>query len=281
VIFKLDSLGNQEWFQNIGSPFMDYYPFCDTTTDGNIIIGTVISDSNYSTDQYCGRITYLKLDNEGNIFWEKKYGEAKIGNRLWSIKALDNGNIISTGSRRRTYPETPYEIGWILCTNAEGDSLWYREYIFLDGQDSFNFLYDIAQANDSGFVACGYVYPAPPDTGTQDTWVIKVDSIGCESPGNCWVNIEEPDMKPVENGKLIAYPNPATSYINLSVGGMDLEAGTQITIYDIYGRTIAHDITPKDKDTWRIDLSKWPPGIYVARIVFMNEAVTTVKFVVE
>jgi hypothetical protein len=241
VIFKLDSLGNQEWVQNIGSPFMDYYPFCDTTTDGNIIIGTIISDSNYGSSLYCGRIYYLKLDNEGNQVWEKKYGVAQIWNELWAIHALDNGNIVSTGSRLRKYPEIPDRISWILCTNSEGDSLWYREYIFLTGQNSDNFLYDIAQANDSGFVACGYIYPAPPDTGTQDTWVIKVDSIGCESPAFCWTVIQEPKVQIVDKGTLILYPNPAAEKVQIRLNdlvGNENREWNKVILFDLFGRMV-------------------------------------------
>lgn len=280
VIFKLDSLGNTEWYQNIGSPFIDFYPFVDTTNDGNIIVGTIISDSALSTSNYYGRIYYLKLDNLGNVIWDRKYGKSQIGNRLWSIKALDNGNIVTTGSRFRWYPETPFRIGWMLCANSEGDSLWYREYVLLQGADSENYLYDVAQTNDSGFVACGYVYPVSPDTGTQDTWVIKVDSIGCESPEFCWTGIEEPNIKPVEKGKLTAFPNPATNHISFSIEGESFQSGTQISIYNIYGMETTHETLFENTCVWQIKISFWPPGVYIARMVLLNKVVGSVKFVV-
>jgi hypothetical protein len=241
VLFKLDSIGNTKWFRNIGSPFRDYHPFLDTTIDGKIIVGTIISDSSYSSDLYYGRIYYLKLDNEGNIIWDRKYGRSQIANRLWSIKALDNGNIISTGSRMRVWPETPYRIGWILCANSDGDSLWYREYTYLNGEHSENYFYDIIPTYDNGFIACGAGYPAPPDTGTQDCWVVKVDSIGCESPAFCWTVIQEPKVQIVDKGTLILCPNPAAEKVQIRLNdltGQEHRELKKVILFDLFGRRV-------------------------------------------
>ncbi len=280
IIYKLDSLGNEEWFLNLGSNYYDGAFIVDTLLDGNIIITTNISDSAYGYDSFFGRKYFAKLDNEGNIIWEYKYGTSYINNYVWSIDVLSDGRIVSTGSRVSFYAAVPKRVGWIFCISSDGDSLWYREYALTFEEYGENYLYDVVQANDEGFIACGYVWPAPTDANWQDTWVIKVDSIGCESPGNCWVGIEEPGIKSVEKGKLVAYPNPASTSVNFMIGEEEFQTGTQITVYDIYGRESVHEILPGNSSTWRIDVSYWPPGIYVVRVVFMNEVVGSAKFVV-
>ena len=71
----------------------------------------------------------------------------------------------------------------MLKTTANGDSLWCRKYYYLPGQESVNYLYDVISTSDNGLIACRYVDLYPPDTGSTDTWVIKLDSIGCDSAG--------------------------------------------------------------------------------------------------
>lgn len=282
VVFKTDSLGNEEWSKNFGSDYLDYTISVDTTIDGKILIGTIIADSSLSHDNYYGRICFIKLDNGGNIIWQRKYGKSDVNNQLWSIKSLPNGKIVATGSSYRFYPGSGPRprMSWIICTDSAGDSLWYREYSLLNGEYSTNFLYDVVQTNDSGFVACGYVHPVYPDTGTQDTWIIKVDSIGCESPEYCWTGIKEPEIKPVEIGKLIAYPNPANNHITFEIGGEEWNSGSQIDIYNIFGSEMAHEILWVNTRCWTLDVSALPPGIYVARILSPEGEVRSVKFVV-
>ncbi|MBN1200074.1 MAG: T9SS type A sorting domain-containing protein, partial [Bacteroidales bacterium] len=253
----------------------------DTTFDGKIIIGTVIGDSALGNDKSYRRICFTKSDNNGNIIWQKKYCTSYIENQLWSIKCLKNGKIVATGSRKRFYPEVPYQIGWIICTNSQGDSIWYREYTLVQGEHSWNFLYDIAQANDSGFIACGYINPVSPDPGPQNTWVIKVDSIGCESLDNCWVAVEEPESKSVEERKLTAFPNPATNRITFEMDGEEIHAGSKLTVYDIYGKIFYNEFLTKSTVSQIVDVSAWPAGIYITRLLTLDGVVTSVKFVIE
>jgi len=281
ILFKTDSMGNEEWSLNLGSDYIDFAAFIDTTSDGNNIVGIMIADSMLSHDGSYRRICFTKLDNDGSILWQKKYGTSYIDNQLWSIKSLSNGKIVATGSRKRLYPEVPYRIGWILCTNYQGDSLWYREYTLVQGEHSWNFLYDIAQANDTGFIACGYINPVSPDPGPQNTWVIKVDSIGCESLDNCWVAVEESESKSIEGKKLIAFPNPSTEQITFEMDGEEILAGSLITVYDIYGKLYYEKFLTKSAVFLTLDVSTWSGGIYIARLTNMNNVVGDVKFIVE
>jgi len=219
ILIKTDSLGNEEWFLNIGSDYLDFGAIVDTSSDGNIIAGTAIADSAPYYDNSYRRITVIKLKNSGTVVWSKKYGRSYLDTRIWSIKSLPDGRIISTGSKKTDYPANPDILSWILCTNSEGDSLWYREYSLLNAEYSINHLYDITPTADNGFIACGYVYPVSPDTGTQDTWVLKVDSIGCESLENCWVGVDEkPEMVPPEPFVINVFPNPSNDKVFFEFG---------------------------------------------------------------
>lgn len=281
ILYKTDSLGNEEWFLNLGSNYYDGAFLVDTLLDGNIIVTTNISDSACGNSSFYGRNYFAKLDNSGNIIWSKKYGASYVDNYVWSIDVLPDGRIVSTGSRWSFAPIIPDRVSWIFCINSEGDSLWYREYALLIVDNGVNYLYDVVEANDSGFIACGYVFPLSTDGNWQDTWVIKVDSIGCESPDNCWVAIEEPDITQIEKGKLTAFPNPATEQITFEMDGEEIKAGSIITVYDIYGRLYYEKFLPKSAVSLTVDISTWSGGIYIARLTYMNNVVGDVKFIVD
>ena len=72
------------------------------------------------------------------------------------MRTLEDGRIIACG----VVPDlSPIRVGWIWLFTPDGDSLWYREYELLGGAESMNYLYDVNEAPDGGFAACGVLYP--------------------------------------------------------------------------------------------------------------------------
>jgi hypothetical protein len=282
-IFKVDSMGNEQWSKNLGSEYGEFTAIVNQTVDNYIIAGYIKSDSIIGNDNYYGKKWFSKFDNNGNLNWEKKFGIPYLNNQLWAMKVLNDGRIISTGRRQTFYPAEPYMYGWMFCMGPEGDSLWYREYTLLNGKYSWNYFYDVIPTNDYGFIACGSVYPMPPDTGTQDVWVVKVDSLGCESPSYCWVNVEEEEeeMIPAENGKVVLFPNPAAGTLNLSLTGDLFKQGTEVHFYNIFGQVQEKRVVTVSSERLQVDVTGWPPGIYIVRIHLKGALVALEKFIVQ
>ncbi len=114
--------------------------------------------------------------------------------------------------------------------------------------------------------ACGMVVPVQPDTGTQDSWVLKVDSLGCESQGNCWVGQDEIWVRTFTPDKpFVVYPNPAMDKLNVAFHLN--HSGARIELFDLYGRVRACTLLPPDNEKAEIVLSTLPPGIYMIRVV--------------
>ena len=261
IVIKTDSLGNKEWEKNLGGPFKDNRALLCKGTDGSIIAGTMYADSMAGSpihgDPY-SRIYIVKLDNDGTIIWDKKYGESKTHNYLTNIRSLADGSFIISGLITTDFP---HKSGWLMKLSADGDSLWYRLYDNLHGSMSENYLYDVIPTSDNGFLACGYVYPKLPDTGTQDAWVIKLDSMGCDTPGCATgVNIYAP--RTIENEAFLLYPNPANSALNCRLQIADCRS--LLFIYDMFGRKQEEIQIPKGQKEVRIDVSAYSVGIYVA-----------------
>jgi hypothetical protein len=233
-VIKTDSAGNQEWIKYLGGPYPDGIAMLTKSSDGNIIIGTSYCDSidgggPHVEGNTFRKINIIKLDNSGTILWNKKYGKSEYFKRLFNIRTGTDGTLIATGKTNLSKESSHKDISWILKTTPDGDSLWYREYAICEGEDSNNWLLDVIETPDNGYLACGMVYPSLPDTGSDDGWVLKVDSIGCEAPGECWVGIK-PENKLITNG-FDLYPNPVSGQqtnIQLRITDYELESGCLI-----------------------------------------------------
>ncbi len=281
IIYKTDSLGNLEWEKNIGGPFDDYYPVLTLGKDGNIVVGTCYADSMSNPTSAYRRINIVKMDNEGNILWNKKYGESITYNYSKQIRTLEDGSYIIAGGVKNNYP---HRSGWIFKVSSGGDSLWYRQYDNLFGSDSRNYLYDIIPTSDNGFAACGYVIPYSPDTGSQDAWVLKVDSMGCDTAGCITVNSEEL-MVNGEQGLRI-WPNPANDMFWIKPYTPPLVPPNggkpaRIVVYNSQGIKIKEILIQKGEEAVKVNVRGWQRGIYYVRMSAGGRSLGSGKVVVE
>jgi hypothetical protein len=245
--------------------------------DGHFLAGTMHADSMIGNDNAYWRINIIKLGNEGNIIWNKKYGESIPYNFLNNIRCMADGSIICTGS---VYSYHPSRSGWVLKLNSDGDSLWFRQYSILNGNNSQNRLYDIIHTNDNGFLACGYVFPMQPDTGTQDAWVIKLDSLGCDTPG-CDTTVAIPEIAYKKmHDDLYIYPNPAHTVLNIQYPITNNECRSIISIYDVFGRKVKEIKVPKGQQHLNVDVSNWHNGLYIAVLRNNKKIIAKQKFMV-
>jgi hypothetical protein len=235
IVLKVDSIGNLEWEKNLGGPYEEYQAAVTYSIDNKIIAGNIFADSGTGNHAYYGKIQINKLNNDGTIVWEKRYGQRHHRSKIFSVRTSEDGSILAVGYYTTIYP---HKVGWILKVNSQGDSLWLREYDRLQVPDSYNGLFDVIPTSDGGLIACGDVNPYPPDTGNQDAWVIKMDSIGCDTPGcDTTVAIPEIAYKNTED-ELYIYPNPASNVLNIEYPITNNECRSIIRIYDVFGRKV-------------------------------------------
>jgi hypothetical protein len=119
------------------------------------------------------------------------------------------------------------------------------------------------------------VYPFAPDTGNMDAWVLKVDSLGCEAPGQCWVGINEPapaEPLTVAKGELSIRPNPATTETWVAWQGK----ASLLEVFNASGVRVWQCKLPPEQTQYRLNTQTWPHGLYLLRL-FMKEghAITT------
>jgi hypothetical protein len=224
------------------------------------------------------RINLIKLDNAGNVIWDKKYGASEPENILLNIRENTDGSLIFTGTVIKEF-QTDYKyMGWIMKTAANGDSLWYRQYEICKGEGSWHYLYDVIQTPDNGYLACGVVFPKLPDTGSQDGWVVKVDSLGCESPGECWVGMKQ-ENEIHSKDQLSIYPNPAREQVNFII--LKTKEEVRIELFDIFGRKVKELKVPEGIERTILDISDLQAGLYIAVVESGDRIIVREKLVVE
>jgi hypothetical protein len=272
LVVKTDSLGNLEWYADIGSEYDDDLACVALAQDGNILAATIKTDSLNQYLHVYKRYHMVKMANNGSELWSRSYGISRTHMSINKMRTLSDGRVVACG----VLPDlAPNRVGWIWLFTPGGDSLWYREYELLGGAESMNYLYDVNEAPDGGFAACGVVYPFAPDTGNMDAWVLKVDSLGCEAPGQCWVGINEPapaEPLTVAEGELSIRPNPATTETWVSWQGV----ASLMEVFNASGVRVWQCKLPPEQTQYRLNTYGWPHGLYLLRL-FMKEghAITT------
>ncbi|MEO8086614.1 MAG: T9SS type A sorting domain-containing protein [Bacteroidota bacterium] len=273
LLIKTDSLGNEQWEKVFGGQYEDLCWSVSQSFDGSLIGGGIYTDVLHGLpfDPGDGRLNIIKLDTAGNLLWDKKYGPVRYYPNLYSICSLPDGSIMGAGSCY--YDTTTNQTnGIVLKVAGNGDSLWYRNYRLLMGNNSDNFLYDIKPTSDSGFIATGPVFPLAPDTGSiSDTWLLKLDSLGCEI-SSCWMNVGNMDENQ-NQVELQIYPNP-------SLGLFHIESKVEIENIKVFNYT-GEIVFSKSGQISILDLSQNISGIYFYKIATKENKVFSGKLIKE
>jgi hypothetical protein len=160
AVAKLDGLGNVIWNK-------EFNPLAWDTFDDLVITDTntlVILGSNRILDQSIGSIDFwvVHLDNDGNIIWEKTFGDDRDDFPRQIIRTTDGNYAFCGGSSfGLSYDASLFKI------NSNGEVLFSSLYT----PDNF-FNYSITETDDGGFAATGFDFN--PNTFT----LLKYDSSG-------------------------------------------------------------------------------------------------------
>ncbi|MBP7463560.1 MAG: T9SS type A sorting domain-containing protein, partial [Bacteroidales bacterium] len=271
LILKTDSLGNQEWVNFYGNGAFHNPGFSD-------IIAT--HDSCYVV---CGAYTYgetfgglypydgwlVKIDNDGNEIWNKKYRDYTVENTDWrdtiynvfnGVTELSNGNLalIATSKNGQLYGRKPK----FYLLNSVGDSILTKIY------ETANPWYNpntIITTNDNGFAIGGsgefYDWDEINQVwvSSQRIFLIKTDSLGNDT---ILSDISPVQSKPITEFKLQCYPNPATDEFFV-----ELPQWIEDDVLEIYStngslvllQTVGVGIN-------KVDICDLQPGMYLARL---------------
>lgn len=243
--------------------------------DNSYIFNGGIRSSKYGNNNMyrlmVGKINAATL----SLAWQKTYGSAAIINNLYTVINNPDGSIVTCGaySDSTSLPLMNYDTkGVILKTNANGDSLWMRQYNnYTTGSSPSNYretFFGVERTLDGGYILCGNVLNQP----AAKAWIVKTDSLGCVNAG-CG-SIITSGAEEIENMKseLEIYPNPANDFILLKLGN-SISGSHSIRITDVAGKEIMRitDITDP-----KVNIQGLFNGLYFLNL-YQNESLTATE----
>ena len=161
-IIKLDEQGNIDWDNTFGGSEDDCaYAITETKDGGYVFSGYTMSEGNGKED-----VLVVKLDDEGNILWNKTFGGIHEDIAKSLVKE-ENGDFIIAGETK--------SIGagkwdaWIIKLDEKGQSKWVKTI----GGQSWDSISSIIKTKDKEYIAVGWTMSK--GAGEADAWVIKLD----------------------------------------------------------------------------------------------------------
>ena len=271
-IIKLDTSANISY--NVGTAGVNYSFLYDLIKlqDGNFLAaGVYWSYHNSSTGATKYRKLFYKFDGlTGAKLNERRYNWEANVNGVLSIQQQFDGSIIAMGGTGYITPINTYNAEadiFKLSSNLDSVRTTYIGDGILQNQKACS---SFILTPDGGFALAMQLYPSP---GQQKFWLIKTDSLGCDS-ANCAATTGVSDTN-FKNELIKSYPNPTSRILYIS--SIDIElSDSQIEIRNTLGETVFK--TPFKKE---IDVSQFVNGCYFITITNKEKQRFHSKFIKE
>ncbi len=260
---------------------------CVVLENGNLLVGAGITEGNWQLPY--NRPMLMELDNDnGEPIWQKGYGPFLGSNHFKQIRPLMDGNYLSTGEDNVYQTvEGGGKAPFVMKFSADGDSIWKRTIVptwyASDGFPAASAsLVDFVINDDGGITAIGelatYTGDGPQSGWIQDTYIVRLDSMGCLVPGcDTLVNVAEHSIQKLAVG---LYPNPAANVLNIHFENAQLKQRSTFEIYNLSGQMIKTWQSNLQSATYRMDISELPNGNYLLRAVNESGQYVQEKFIV-
>jgi len=263
LLIKSDKYGNKQWEKTIGGPYTDFIAYVTMSYDSNYLVVLSYAYEESFPGYPKRQINIMKVNPLKQVLWSKHY-RIHILQTVENIYELSDHNIVVVGFSyiSDTINMADGHEGFIMKLNDFGDSLWYRDYSYQSYlvNGAHNRFHDLKPTLDGGFIACGYFinYYQP---FTQSGWLVKTDSMGCDTPGCNTIGIHEyPDLNISD---VNVYPNPAYQFINVDVKQSSFKS-VFFELFDCYGRRVREVKLKKPSQT--ISLAGTNNGMYFYRV---------------
>ncbi len=154
----------------------------------------------------------LKLDCDGNLLWEKRFGTRFLDENAYGLEQTqDGGFVFLGGAKSLTDPEGSFEIQ-LVKRDSSGNALWTRSH----GAPGSQWPYSFKLTADGGFIIAAKT-TGPTDTGARYTYLLRTDSEGMP----LWertLDAEDPTAagavtETLDGGYLIAVWRSESSYL--------------------------------------------------------------------
>ena len=252
-IMKIDDMANTQWTKHIGGSDYDYiYSIIEFQNNYYLFGNTLSNDSDIVNNHGVWDILALKLDNTGNIVWQKCYG-GTLNDVCRNAIEINNSFVIA-GSSKSNDGDATNNKGeadvWIINIDTSGTILWQKNY----GGTGNDEATQIIKTLGDNLMFCANTSSNNIDItnnfGTNDMWLAKISYT---------ITTEQKNILDVKN-EICLFPNPTTNlFVIKSVDKIE-----RVQVFDITGKKVLE--TQKTK----IDMKNYTKGIYFVKIRTKN-----------
>ena len=165
LLIKIDHTGKEMWKRDYTFSSVDRLNMVKELQDGSLVAaGFTMSSTNYSKD-----IFVIKTDAQGNLEWQRSYGDAQDETANSIDISIDGGFIISGEVINEN---TGFSLCYLIKIDNEGELDWSNTF---GGSQNDNGL-SVISTSDAGFAITGMTRSLGDSNG--DVWLIKVNSNG-------------------------------------------------------------------------------------------------------
>ena len=182
-LLKIDANGNKLWSRYYGGQFTDTLLDISETENGNYILTGYSDSSDTDISNNLGEYDFwiVKVNNTGDLIWERNFGGSQIDEAFSITKTTDNHFLIA-GNTRSADKDVTLNNGssdiWVIKINSDGTLIWERNF----GGTSFDNANKIISAERGGFYVVGSSRSSDIDAasnfGNKDVWILKIDATG-------------------------------------------------------------------------------------------------------
>lgn len=182
-VVKLDASGNIEWQHAYGGTNYDgLFAIQQSGDAGYIAAGYTFSNNGDVSGNHGGIDCWvIRLDEEGNLLWQKSLG-GSLQEKAFSILATSDDGFMMAGTTESSDGDVTQQHGaedcWLVKLNETGTIEWQKTYGGLDNDG----VRCIRQASDDGYIFTGYSGSNSGDAsgnhGSYDYWTVRTDATG-------------------------------------------------------------------------------------------------------
>lgn len=263
-LVKTDSLGNLQWEKLMGN---NTALWGKTLHDGNIVVyGGKKNPTPSDADAYIAIVD----DTTNTVINEKSFILSNLDYSIFCDVQERNNSLYFTGGYWSNIISNP--VGAWFKTNYNLDSLSFHSY---NARTNDNYLNSITALPDGGFIMAGYVFPDTTAGSTEDGWIIRVDSIGCENM-SCALSVDEIENKNTKS--ISAYPNPTQNTITIEFNAA-ISENYSIQILNVVGQVVQLNKFPVlvGSNKINLDLKNIESGILFIKVFSTNTIIGTTK----
>ncbi|MGB5667212.1 MAG: hypothetical protein WBM53_10220, partial [Maribacter sp.] len=177
---KITNTGDFVWERSFGGSGIEIsYDIAKTNDNGYVITGNTFSnDNDVSKNHGESDVWLIKIDDGGNLVWEKTYGGTQFDAAQGVTSSLDGGYIIA-GNSKSSDINTTDNAGendiWVLKIAANGEMIWQQSF----GGSNLEYGFDVLENPDASIIIVGESnstdFPNLQNKGLSDLIVIKIN----------------------------------------------------------------------------------------------------------